>query len=165
MSSVREPSLGPIVGATTDHSCRLWIRGADAGSRSSPLDEDRRTIGVLSMTHRGGQRQAFYFRLRREYDRTGTFNLGEDHNFKMSRAPSEKSQQSVPLAPATPYEVRLGSLTLDDPFASDAEVPTSGLLERLPPLGSGPMSSISWTRKSAWRRSRRSRLASGRRTS
>ena len=62
MSSVREPSLGPIVGATTDHSCRLWIRGADSGSRNSSLDEDRRTIGVLSMTHRGGQRQAFYFR-------------------------------------------------------------------------------------------------------
>ena len=77
----------------------------------------RRTIGVLSMTHRGGQRQAFYFRLRREYGRTGTFNLGEDHNFKMSRKPSEESQQSVPLAPATSYEVRLGSLTLDDPFA------------------------------------------------
>ena len=133
MSSVREPSLGPIVGATTDHSCRLWIRGADSGSRSSSLDEDRRTIGVLSMTHRGGQRQAFYFRLRREYDRTGTFNLGEDHNFKMLRKPSQKSQQCIPLAPTTPYEVRLGSLTLDDPFASDAEVPTSGLLERLPP--------------------------------
>ena len=85
------------------------------------------------MSHRGGQRQAFYFRLRREYDRTGTFNLGEDHNFKMVRTPREKSQQSVPLAPATPYQVRLGSLTLDDTFANDAEVSTSGLLERLPP--------------------------------
>ena len=51
----------------------------------------------------------------------------------MLRKPSEESQRSVPLAPATPYDVRLGSLTFDDPFASDAEVPTSGLLKRLPP--------------------------------
>ena len=65
---------------------------SDSGSRSSSIDEDRRTIGVLLMSHRGGQRQAFYFRLRREYDRTGTFNLGEDHNFKMVRTPREKSQ-------------------------------------------------------------------------
>ena len=73
MSSLREPSLGPIVGATTDQSCRLWIRGADSGKPDESFDEDRRTIGVLSVKHRDGQHQAFYFRLHREYDRTGTF--------------------------------------------------------------------------------------------
>ena len=62
---LRPPSLGPIVGHTTDASVRVWIRAADAG--------EHRSIGVAGLCQ--GKRvrpsSVTYFRLRREYDRTG----------------------------------------------------------------------------------------------
>ena len=83
MSSIRPPALGPIVGHTTSNSCRLWIRAGDPSDAKSTLSEDRRTIGVITVLDKGkpvpaSSTRTAYFRLHREYDRTGTINLGAE---------------------------------------------------------------------------------------
>ncbi len=103
MSQVlRPPSVGPIVGHTTATSARLWMRGADNM-------HDARSVGV-AVRFEGGRpvrETATYFRLHREYDRTGTVDFDD-------------------LTPATLYTVRMGSLLMDsvdpDLLASDDEV-------------------------------------------
>ena len=139
MSSLRVPSFGPIVGHTTDTSSRIWIRGAQQGDRGADLDEDKRTIGVVAVTGKNGQpiphndQRAYYFRLHREYDRTGTFNLGVDNNFRKSKSRSKPAERAVPLEPDTTYVVRVGSLTLDDPVSNDEVVNNIELDAMLPP--------------------------------
>ena len=63
------PSLGPIVGHTTDSSTRIWARGVDIG--------DTRSVGVLAVFVDGIYQEdsAQYFRLRREFDRTGAVDI------------------------------------------------------------------------------------------
>ncbi len=65
-SMLHEPSLGPILGHTTDCSARLWMRGIDG-------DKNSRAIGVAALFKNGRYvgGTARYFRLRREFDRTG----------------------------------------------------------------------------------------------
>ncbi|MEQ9363428.1 MAG: alkaline phosphatase D family protein [Leptospirales bacterium] len=65
MTHLRPPGLGPIVGHTTATSTRLWIRGDDGS--------DDRTVGVAALFRKNHKRplNVSYFRLRREYDRTG----------------------------------------------------------------------------------------------
>ena len=86
MSMLRPPGLGPIIGHTTDTSCRLWIQAGkldeDAGPMS-PISANRRTLGVIGlMSGKDAETakvlKAYYFRLHREFDRTGTFELGVD---------------------------------------------------------------------------------------
>lgn len=114
MSTLRPPGLGPIVGHTTDRSCRLWMQAADLDdSRKIVADEDRRTIGVAVVLQRGDHvipaavRPVFYFRLQREFERTGTFVLGLQAGLGDTTPP-------FTLAPDTTYRVRLASLALDD---------------------------------------------------
>ena len=126
MSSLRAPGLGPIVGHTTDSSCRLWIRADETSDDGATLASERRTIGVIGIVE--GRRRclkAFYFRLHREYDRTGTFTLGMDAGFGQP-APSPK------LEPATFYTVRMGTLTVDNAFDDDQEITDAELASRLP---------------------------------
>ena len=67
MPALREPSLGPIVGHTTDTTCRIWIRGADPDDRGAYQYSDRRTVGVIVLTEFNGNAiqnpDVFYFRL------------------------------------------------------------------------------------------------------
>ena len=133
MSTRRAPGLGPIAGHTTDHSCRLWIRGQDSADSGAQLASDRRTIGVIAVTARTGgdipdPKPVYYFRLHREFDRTGTFNLGEDVSIGGAGEPYR-------LEPGIEYWVRMGTLTLDDPYADDESGSDEHLAERLPPLG------------------------------
>jgi alkaline phosphatase D len=131
MSSLREPHLGPIVGHTTDHSCRLWIRAFDSADRKADLADDRRTIGVLAVIGEGeaeipvGQRPVFYFRLRREYDRTGTFNLGVDTSLGGQGPP-------FPLKPDRAYRVRMATMSVDDPLPNEEDLDGALLAQRLP---------------------------------
>lgn len=131
MSSLRAPGLGPIVGHLTDRSCRLWIQAPLAELDKQASEEDRRTLGVLVVTARAGvvipaaQRPVFYFRLRREFDRTGTFVLGEERSLGERGEPYR-------LEPDTEYRVRIASLALDDDFDNDARVPSDALVDRLP---------------------------------
>jgi alkaline phosphatase D len=134
MSTLRKPALGPVVGHTTHQSCRLWIAASDALDEKG-LDEDRRTIGVLGVVGAGGRvdpAHIYYFRLRREFDRTGTFNLGKD--VSMWRDEAERvSLQPFPLQPASPYRVRMASLNLDDAYPNDHNVPSEWIVSKLPP--------------------------------
>lgn len=132
MSSLRKPAVGPIVGHTTPTSCRLWIA---AGDSTTNIDraEDRRSIGVLGVYDEKTQcvlpEHVYYFRLRREYDRTGTFNLGKDVSLWVKE--NEKGKPFL-LKPATTYRVRMSTLTVDDSFENDASVSSEYLAKRLP---------------------------------
>jgi alkaline phosphatase D len=131
MTSLRAPGLGPIVGHTTDRTCRLWIQAPLAEPEKVAAEEDRRTLGVLVVTARAGvaipaeRRPVFYFRLRREFDRTGTFVLGADRSLGERGEPYR-------LDPDTEYRVRLASLAVDDDFDNDARVSSDTLVDRLP---------------------------------
>ena len=129
MSSLREPHLGPIVGHTTHESCRLWIRAMDSADRKADLADDRRTVGVLAVMAEDGQpvtpRPIFYFRLRREYDRTGTFNLGKDLSLGKQGSP-------FPLKANTEYRVRMATLSVDDPLPNEEDLDGTILAARLP---------------------------------
>ena len=131
MSSIRPPTLGPIVGHTTPSSCRLWIRAGDPSDAKSTLSEDRRTIGVITVLDKGkpvssSPTRTAYFRLHREYDRTGTFNLGLENGIRPAGKP-------FGLKPDNEYQVRLGTLALDDAFHNDVIVSDEDLARRLPP--------------------------------
>ena len=131
MSSIRPPALGPIVGHTTSNSCRLWIRAGDPSDAKSTLSEDRRTIGVITVLDKGkpvpaSSTRTAYFRLHREYDRTGTINLGQEPGIRPDGNP-------FALKSDTEYQVRMGTLALDDAFHNDAIVSDDDLARRLPP--------------------------------
>jgi alkaline phosphatase D len=134
MSTLRAPALGPIVGHTTHNSCRLWIAASNALDKRG-LDEEVRTIGVLGVVGRNGKVKPgdiFYFRLRREYDRTGTFNLGVDKSLWKDAADEQKLQPFT-LKPATTYTVRMASLNLDDAYPNDSNVSSEAIAAKLPP--------------------------------
>jgi alkaline phosphatase D len=99
---LREPKLGPVVGHVTDASARLWIRGADV--------DRMRTVGVAGIVAASGKvdpSTVQYFRLHREYDRTGFVDFRK-------------------LAAGKPYAAKLGSIAVDstepDLNVSDAEI-------------------------------------------
>ena len=66
-----------------------------------------------------------YFRLRREFDRSGSINLGE-HDVQL---PEDKTLFA--LEPDSEYEVRVGCLVLDDALDDDDEFEDDALLRRL----------------------------------
>lgn len=149
MTSLRQPGLGPIVGDTTDTTCRVWIRADDPEDEGAKLNSSRRTVGVIGIVE--GQKSkrkigdAWYFRLPREFDRTGTFQLGADvdlgyYKTDIKRERDLEGKAGVraaspkPLAPDTEYTVRMGTLTLDDPWADDVDLPDWKLRARLPDL-------------------------------
>jgi alkaline phosphatase D len=148
MASIRAPGLGPIIGHTTDTTCRVWIRGGDPGDTDVHLDANRRTVGIVGVVE--GKRQprigrAWYFRLQREFDRTGTFVLGSDvqlghHSIDFADQgiePPEKlpsKLKSEPLEPDTEYTIRVATLTVDDPMPDDESLPDWELIKRLPDI-------------------------------
>lgn len=134
MTSLRPPGLGPIVGHTTDTTCRLWIRAGDPEDEGAHLSSERRTIGVGAVMRKGGRKvtqpPAFYFRLHREFDRTGTFALGLEASEGKKGGGSNGGVYR--LDPETEYMVRLGTLTLDDPYRDDIIIEDDVLVKRLP---------------------------------
>ena len=161
MPALREPSLGPIVGHTSDTACRIWVRGSDTEDHGAGLNSERRTVGVCTLfeipgkdadklrsddglrllreaiaksTHeelkkaREGKPHAlpplYYFRLHREYDRTGAFLFGVDRCLT--------GRPSPPLKPDTPYLALTATLVVDDPFADDRNVSSGRLADKLP---------------------------------
>ena len=87
--TLRSPSVGPIVGHTTSHSSRIWMRAS--------VEQTGRTVGVAALydaEDKYVENSACYLRLHRQYDRTGIVDF-------------------VRLQPDTVYSVRVGSLTLD----------------------------------------------------
>lgn len=123
MARLRPPGLGPIVGHTTDRSSRIWIRADPAADDGDHPGTGRRTLGVAGVVAKDGRRlgpsNTFYFRLHREFDRSGSINLGPD-------------TPGLALAPDAVYAVRVGCLVLDDPVSDDAEFESEELFKRLP---------------------------------
>src|SRR4051812_46057182 len=149
MGTLRKPGLGPIVGATADTTCRIWIRAGDPADSGATLDANRRTIGLIGIVEsKGGKGEigdAWYFRLAREFDRTGAFMLGEDVDLgrwksdiarekRDEGAANARAATAKPLTPDKVYRVRVGTLTLDDPWADDANVPDYKIRDRLPDI-------------------------------
>ena len=136
MSSLRPPGLGPIVGHTTPTSSTIWIRASDRTDVGGKHADDRRTIGLITIDQIDGQpatedlQGVYYFRLHRKYDRTGIFTLGRDHC--LTHAATDPPPPIIPLAPNTHYRVRVGTLTLDDSFDTDQNIPDSSLADLLP---------------------------------
>lgn len=144
MSMLRAPGLGPIIGHTTDTSCRLWIQAGkleDEGPMSA-LDANRRTIGVIGLMSGPDAEtakilKAYYFRLHREFDRTGTFELGCDVALGLhstDNVPKAKQDTPYKLKPDTDYTVRMATLSLDDPLADEDSLTDVQLRERLPDI-------------------------------
>ena len=131
MSNLRLAGLGPIVGHTTGTSCRVWVRAGDPDDDGAKLAENRRTIGVAAIVKIGNTKvpkskaHVQYFRLHREYDRTGTINLGVERGLTDTGDPT-------PLVAGTSYCVRVATLTLDDPDSQDDTATDAELAERLP---------------------------------
>jgi alkaline phosphatase D len=121
---LRAAGLGPIVGHTTATSARIWVRADPAFDDTESLDSETRTIGVIAIISEGGSRLSskpcYYFRLRREFDRSGSINIGSDPNTRV-------------LKPDTRYEVRVGTLLLDDPIDDQEGASWEHLQKRLPP--------------------------------
>ncbi|WP_282605477.1 alkaline phosphatase D family protein [Pelagibius sp. Alg239-R121] len=130
MGSLREAGLGPIVGHTTEKSCKVWIRAKDSKGNKGELSALQRTIGVAAVVAKEGKAidlpkiQAFYFRLHRERDRTGVFFAGEHVCLS--------GKKCTPLKPSTGYTVRVGTLSVDDPFGDDENIESADVAARLP---------------------------------
>ena len=131
MSQLRKPSLGPIVGHTTPHSCKIWIRAGDPDDTGAELAQNRRTLAVIAIYDKqgkllkdGNNSAIHYFRLHREQDRSGTFEIGVDDGIGKSKA--------IALKPDQQYFATVGTLTLDDPLPNDESIDSKALKEYLP---------------------------------
>lgn len=125
MSVLCKPSLGPIIGHTTDTTCRIWIRGADPDDRGAYQHSNRLTVGVIALTEANSDPVVYYFRLHRKNDRTGTFTLGKDPCIKSGSV-------SQPLTPKTTYKARVGVIIVDGPSKDDKNVPDHEVAAKLP---------------------------------
>lgn len=132
MSTIRIPALGPIVGHTTHESSRLWIAASNSREEQE-IAQDRRTIGIIGVVTDGkvDASSISYFRLRREFDRTGTFNLGKDTTLWKDEE-HRSSLKPYKLYPETNYTVRMATLTLDDAYPNDDNVSSEKLASKLP---------------------------------
>gem|GEM_PF-5886177 len=119
-----------------------------AGDQGPNLDENKRTVGVIGVVEEKQGKpaigRAWYFRLPREFDRTGTFRLGVDVQLGFYPDDFRDQGKSVPknvpeampmvLAPDTNYVVRLGTLTIDDPLPNEENLPDWQLFPLLPKI-------------------------------
>ena len=129
MSALRLPGLGPIVGHTTATTSRVWVRADPATDGGDHPDAARRTMAVIGVLSKDGApldpMPTGYFRLRREFDRSGSINLGADD----IRLP--EGDALFVLEPDSEYEVRVGCLVLDDALDDDDEFESDALRRRL----------------------------------
>ncbi len=104
-SALRSPVLGPIVGHTTSTTVNIWIRGSDS--------DDNRTVGVAALFLGNACQKTKYFRLKREYDRTGVVIFEGLH-------------------PNTAYAVKTGILILET-LNPDENLEDNEIFNQLPP--------------------------------
>ena len=118
MSRLRAARLGPIVGHVTHETARIWIRGDDSENAGSASARNRRTLGVVTIRgsgegHESDEDGTWYFRLHREYDRTGTFTFGRSRILGSDRrcrpAYFTDLQRRVPLMRDKLIEIHAGA--------------------------------------------------------
>lgn len=130
MSHLRSAQLGPIVGHVTDRTARIWIRASNPMDVKQEADGNRRTLGVIAIRKHDEANfspgNVHYFRLRREFDRTGTFTFG------LNGGLGDDASRSASLEADTCYRVRVGTLTVDDPEDNNVSFASSELSKRLP---------------------------------
>ena len=132
-----------MIGATTGTTCRVWIR-ADAGNAQPP---NIRHIGIAGLVQDDGTiGDAWYFRLDRGNDLTGTIPIGDyvalGHHTVDIAAELRAHPDHVPIAPVTPvpltpntrYLVRFGTLTILDATNGARVVEDWELRDQLPPI-------------------------------
>ena len=128
-SALRLPGLGPIVGHTTATTSRIWVRADPATDGGDHPDPARRTMAVVGVLSKDGvaldPMPTAYFRLHREFDRSGSINLGKDE------IRLREDDALFALEPDSEYEVRVGCLVLDDALDDDDEFEDDALLGRL----------------------------------
>ncbi len=130
MTRLTTPGLGPLIGHVDDRSARIWVRADLDVAGEVASDQNTRTLGVLGILqegdkrHEAGSAPCFYFRLQREFSRTGTITIGHDLNVWKGNP--------YPLKPDTRYVVRAGILSLDDPDAFFDGFEWQELVKRLP---------------------------------
>ena len=129
MAALRLPGLGPIVGHTTDATARIWVRADPTTDGGDHPEASRRTVAAIGVLSKDGvaldPMPTAYFRLHREFDRSGSINLGED--------PIQLPEgMEFVLEPDAEYQLRVGCLVLDDALDDDAEFESDDLLRRLP---------------------------------
>lgn len=130
MAGLTAPGVGPIVGHVTHNSARIWTRADQVIDQDVNSQTTRRTLGVLGIFQIGenkvpvGNVPCFYFRMRREFSRTGTITVGHKVNVWKDKP--------YPLKPDTRYVFRVGILTLDDPSAFYDTFDWEDLITRLP---------------------------------
>ena len=137
MSALRPPELGPIVGHTTPRSCRLWIQSIAPDAGAGAPGGEGRSVGIIGVLSKSGKKvdKAYYFRLQREFDRSGAFMLGKDVALGRHAADGvPESQQDDPftLLPDTEYTVRMATMLLDDPTPDTETLSDVELAKRLP---------------------------------
>ena len=120
MSSLKPPSLGPIVGHTTATSCKLWIRAKDSEAFQVGVVKVLETNGKLSPKNKP---TIHYFRLDKESNRIGVFNLGDEVDLK---------GQSTQLQPDTEYKVCLATLTIKRSTVQNKKLSNQALKQKLP---------------------------------
>lgn len=146
MSKLRSPWIGPIIGHTTATSARVWIRAISPDDNGVIPSSNNRTVGVVTILNEQGNadptdlRRTYYFRLRREFDRTGTITLGQDVSFGISQPTQElialgHGFEPFPLQPDTVYRIRVGVLIADDGYDDNEAISSDNLLKSLPPPG------------------------------
>jgi len=134
MSKLFKPALGPIVGHTTDTSCRLWI-AAYPDHDENDISNNIRTVGVIGVAGTNGKVAAeniWYFRLRRQYHRTGVYTLGKDVNLWADENERKKLKPFL-LKPATRYLVRMAYLEISLPSEEMDGDASEEVVKTLPP--------------------------------
>ncbi|MBX3025923.1 alkaline phosphatase family protein [bacterium] len=139
MSALRPPELGPIVGHTTPRSCRLWIQSVAPESGPGAPGGEGRSVGIIGVLSKSGRKvdKAYYFRLQREFDRSGAFMLGKDvalGRHALDGVPESQRDEPFTLLPDTEYTVRMATMLLDDPTPDAETLSDSELARRLPPI-------------------------------
>ena len=140
MSSLRAPGLGPIVGHTTDRSCRLWIQAPLAEVDEEPPRRTAAPSACWSVIARAGAP----LRARERPCSTSGFVASSTAPAPSSSARSRSlggRGEPYRLAPDTKYRVRVGLARARRRLDNDAGVASDALADRLPPPHVGPRAS------------------------
>jgi alkaline phosphatase D len=108
--NLRSALLGPLVGHTTDTTCRVWIQSPEPGDKGAIYSRERMTIGVVAVVEENRELikkpKVYYFRLNSQNDRVGAFTLGAGGDVT--------NQHRYMLKPSTDYKIRVGVLIIDE---------------------------------------------------
>lgn len=137
MAFLKKPLLGPIVGHTTEESCKLWIAAYGIHDMND-IDASKRTIGVIGLVDKNGNvppENIWYFRMKRCYHRTGYLNMGKDVGLWRDQK-EFRSLKAAVLLPDTVYQARMAYIELDTTDEEPDDEYSERVSAKLPPTSS-----------------------------